>query len=111
MPVNEVLLKLAEGHGPGQTSVAYAPIKDKLVIATCGADGVACLRDNFMLEESTCKVDCPPATVLAVDAKGKLMAVGDEQYVKVWLRNHWVPQAASSAWAAICSARPKWMDR
>lgn len=82
--MQDVSLSLAAGHGQGQASVAYARVRDELMIATCGADGVACLRDGDMLEaQRSCKSDHAPATVLAVDPKGRYMAVGDEQYVKV----------------------------
>ncbi|GIL74869.1 hypothetical protein Vretimale_2446 [Volvox reticuliferus] len=82
--MKDVTLKLTPGHGPGQASVAYAATAKDLYLTTTGADGRLFLRDSLVLEpEQVAKVDAPPATILAVDPKGKYVAVGDDQYVKL----------------------------
>jgi chromosome transmission fidelity protein 4 len=95
--MKDITLKLTPGHGPGQTSVAYAPTAKDIYLATAGADGNVFLRDSLILEpEHAAKVDTPPATVIAVDPKGKYVAVGDEQYVKV--RDDAAPAIADEGW-------------
>ncbi|GLI69517.1 hypothetical protein VaNZ11_014153 [Volvox africanus] len=82
--MKDVTLKLTPGHGPGQASLAYAVTAKDMYLATTGSDGRLFLRDSLVLEpEHVAKVDAPPATILAVDPKGKYVAVGDDQYVKL----------------------------
>ncbi|KAG2451888.1 hypothetical protein HYH02_003663 [Chlamydomonas schloesseri] len=83
--IKDVHLKLQTGHGAGQTSVAYANTPKEISLVTSGADGRVYLRDALILEpQGSCKVDTPPATILAVDPKGKYVAVGDDSYVKLY---------------------------
>eukprot|EP00198_Chlamydomonas_reinhardtii_P008883 XP_001698220.1 predicted protein [Chlamydomonas reinhardtii] len=83
--IKDVHLKLQTGHGPGQSSVAYANTPNEVSLVTSGADGRVYLRDALILEpQCSCKVDTPPATILAVDPKGKYVAVGDDSYVKLY---------------------------
>ncbi|GLC67606.1 hypothetical protein PLESTF_000580000 [Pleodorina starrii] len=83
--MKDVTLKLTPGHAaPGQSSVAYAVTPKDTYIVTAGADGKVYVRDSMVLEpEHIAKVDTPPATILAIDPKGKYAAVGDDQYVKL----------------------------
>lgn len=82
--MRDVTLKLTPGHGPGQSSIAYVSTSKDLYLTTAGADGKVFLRDSLILEpQQVAKVDTPPATIIAVDPKGKFLAVGDDQYVKV----------------------------
>ncbi|GFR53169.1 hypothetical protein Agub_g15892, partial [Astrephomene gubernaculifera] len=90
--MKDVHLKLTTGHGPGQSSVGYANTAKELYLTTAGADGKVYLRDALILEpQHACKVDAPPATILAVDPKGRYVAVGDDQYVKL----HKLPSLAA----------------
>ncbi len=84
MGKSDIQLKLTNGHGSGQASVAYVRSKAEMLVATAGADGKVCVRDTTLLETlHRAKCDMPPARIIAADPKGKLLAVGDEQYVKV----------------------------
>ncbi|KXZ42707.1 hypothetical protein GPECTOR_122g448 [Gonium pectorale] len=83
--MKDVQLRLTTGHEPGQASVAYARTAEGLSLVTAGADGRVCLRDPLVLEPThSAKVAAPPATILAVDPRGKFVAVGDDQYVKLF---------------------------
>lgn len=84
MGKSDIQLKLTNGHGNGQASVAYVRSKAEMLVATAGADGKVCVRDTTLLETlHRAKCEMPPARIIAADPKGKLLAVGDDEYVKV----------------------------
>lgn len=83
-------LQSSGGHGDGQAYVSYVGSGSAPYLATCGADGRTVLRDSSVLEpEFNCKTDAGTANVIATS--DSLVAVGDEQYVKVRGRARWAP--------------------